>query len=299
MWLEDPKQSDRIRVRVSKHNGPNILAIDGDVAFEGLRAAQGDEYTYTLVWPAHSNKHATCFQERVETLVAGNTDFALKLYQQLRVSQSGNLFFSPYSISTALAMLYAGAKGDTEAQMAACLNFSLPQKTVHSGFNYLELELHRRAIITGTLPEEETEIEFEVFKLNISNAVWMQQGYPVLSTYLDHLALPKWQYRSNFNLKKILNDLGMTDLFLPQLADLSGINGFGELYAQNVFHEAFVKVNEAGTEAAAATGIPASGTGVPPIPEVVHIDRPFILLVYDQVTQTVIFMGRVIDPGRD
>ena len=55
------------------------------------------------------------------TLVEGNTAFALDLYQQLRQAE-GNLFFSPYSISTALAMTYAGARGNTEVQMADALH---------------------------------------------------------------------------------------------------------------------------------------------------------------------------------
>ena len=67
------------------------------------------------------------------TLVEGNTAFALDLYQQLR-QEEGNLFFSPYSISTALAMTYAGARGVTEAQMADALHLLLPQDALHPAF---------------------------------------------------------------------------------------------------------------------------------------------------------------------
>jgi serpin B len=62
-----------------------------------------------------------------QSVVDGNTAFACDLYAQLR-SSPGNLFFSPYSISTALAMTYAGARGSTEAQMAQVLHFGKGQQ---------------------------------------------------------------------------------------------------------------------------------------------------------------------------
>src|SRR5262245_58600353 len=62
----------------------------------------------------------------IQQVVAGNSAFAFELYQQLSTGE-GNLFFSPYSISTALAMTFAGARGQTESQMAQVLHFSLPQ----------------------------------------------------------------------------------------------------------------------------------------------------------------------------
>ena len=65
-----------------------------------------------------------------KTLISGNNAFALDLYAKLR-EQEGNLFFSPYSISTALAMTYAGARGNTENQMAEVLHFDLPQEELH------------------------------------------------------------------------------------------------------------------------------------------------------------------------
>jgi hypothetical protein len=73
----------------------------------------------------------------VRTLVEGNTAFALDLYQQLR-QEEGNLFFSPYSISTALAMTYGGARGKTEAEMAHVLHFDLGQEKLHLAYAALE-----------------------------------------------------------------------------------------------------------------------------------------------------------------
>jgi serpin B len=65
-----------------------------------------------------------------EKLVNGNNEFALDMYASLS-HREGNLFFSPYSISSALAMTYAGARGNTETQMARTLRFTLEQEVLH------------------------------------------------------------------------------------------------------------------------------------------------------------------------
>ncbi len=78
---------------------------------------------------------------RVAALVGGNTAFALDLYQAIQGSD-GNLFISPHSISLALAMAYAGARGDTQRQMAETLHFDLSQEQLHSAFNALDLSLN-------------------------------------------------------------------------------------------------------------------------------------------------------------
>ena len=77
------------------------------------------------------------------TLVDGNNAFAFNLFQVLRQRES-NLFYSPYSISEALAMTYAGARGETEEAMADALNFYLPQDRLHPAFNSLDLQLKHR-----------------------------------------------------------------------------------------------------------------------------------------------------------
>ena len=80
---------------------------------------------------------STVQSAQTKSLVEGNTAFALDLYGQLKTSP-GNLFFSPYSISTCLAMTYAGARGDTERQMAQVFHFSHDQAEVHSSFGALQ-----------------------------------------------------------------------------------------------------------------------------------------------------------------
>ena len=118
-------------------------------------------------------------QSDLAALVDGNSDFAFDLYRNLGASD-GNLFFSPYSISLALAMTYAGARGETESQMAETLGFRLPQDSLHPAFNALDIELASRA-------EARSEIE-KGFELNIANAVWGQEGYNFRTQFLDLLA---------------------------------------------------------------------------------------------------------------
>ena len=76
----------------------------------------------------------------LQTLVADNNAFAWGLYQKLS-SGNGNVFFSPYSLSLALAMAYVGANGETQKEMATALHFSLPTDRLNEAFDRLALEL--------------------------------------------------------------------------------------------------------------------------------------------------------------
>jgi len=69
----------------------------------------------------------------LKALVDGNNQFAIELYKAVAAKQTGNLLISPYSISSALAMTYAGARGETATQMAKTLHFTLPPRAVASG----------------------------------------------------------------------------------------------------------------------------------------------------------------------
>ena len=118
---------------------------------------------------------------QLSALVAGNSTFAFNLYQQLVKNSTGNVFYSSYSISTALAMTYAGAAGDTEKQMSTALHFTLPQTQLHPAFNELALQLASRGQgATGTNGKS--------FSLNIVNALWGQQDYNIQSAFLNVLA---------------------------------------------------------------------------------------------------------------
>lgn len=119
-------------------------------------------------------------QEDMDTLVDGNTAFALDLYQELR-QEEGNLFYSPYSISVALSMTYGGARGDTAEQMASVMHYDLGQEGTHPAFNALDQALASRS---------QTPVEDgDPFQLNIVNAIWGRPGYAFEPAYLDLLAL--------------------------------------------------------------------------------------------------------------
>lgn len=110
---------------------------------------------------------------RAVTLAAANNEFALELYQRLRLHE-GNLVLSPYSISTALAMTYAGARGRTEQEMAQVLHFTLGQQNLHEAFQEL------RAHVEGNRRSEELQ-------LYTANSLWRQEGYRFLDLYLQLL----------------------------------------------------------------------------------------------------------------
>ncbi|HUI89892.1 MAG TPA: serpin family protein [Anaerolineales bacterium] len=118
-------------------------------------------------------------QDDLASLVTGNNTFALNLYEALR-SQDGNLVFSPYSISLAMAMTYAGARGETESQMAQTMQFSLSQDTLHPAFNALDLALASEGKAQGDRGQP--------MQLNIADAVWTEQTYAFQQAYLDLIA---------------------------------------------------------------------------------------------------------------
>ena len=105
------------------------------------------------------------------TAVKGNTAFAWNLYAQLK-AEEGNLFYSPYSISTALAMTYAGARGKTAEQMADVLHFSLGQETLHPAF--LSLTEHFEEITSSGK-----------VSLNLANSMWVDYTVKLLERFRE------------------------------------------------------------------------------------------------------------------
>ena len=378
----------------------------------------------------------------ITALVEGNSAFAFDLYQALR-TKDGNLFYSPQSISMALAMTYAGARGETTQQMADTMHFTLSQTELHPAFNSLDIELAKRG--QGAKGKDG-----EGFRLNTVNAIWGQKDYKFLTAYLDVLAenygaglrildfisnteksritindwvsdqtegrikdlipqgaineltrlvltnaiyfnaawqhpfntamttdgqfhlldgnqvkspmmkqtethayakgegyqsvellydggeismiillpeagkfeafekglnaqqiatitkslqkarvtltMPRFEFDSDFSLKGTLAGMGMPVAFTEN-ADFSGMTGKRELMISDVIHKAFVSLDEAGTEAAAATAVIVGVTSAPVEPPVqVTVDRPFIFLIRDIGTGTILFVGRVLNP---
>ena len=109
------------------------------------------------------------------------------------------------------------------------------------------------------------------------------------------LTMPKFKVESQFGLKDTLSAMGMPAAF--DGADFSGMDGKKDLAVSDVVHKAYVSVDENGTEAAAATGVIMSLTAVQAEPIQVTIDHPFIFFIRDIQTGTVLFIGRVMNPG--
>lgn len=394
-----------------------------------------------LVVKAEGKKRAP--EGDVKAVVAGNSEFVLDLYAKLKDDPKirgagGNLFFSPYSISTALAMTWAGARGETEKQMAEVLHFTLPQNRLHPAFGALENRLNAAGKKGG-------------YELNVASALWGQRGYDFLQEFLeltrknygaglrdvdfakktektrrtinawvekqtkdkikelikpgvldsltrlvltnaiyfkgdwaiqfdkkdtrdapftvtpgqkvkvpmmylkadfkywadsrlqvlelpyksdelgmvvllprkiDGLAeleksltsknleqwlaklqkqevvvyLPRFKLLSEFSMAELLGAMGMKDAFSAE-ADFSAMTGKKELFISAVLHKAFVKVNEEGTEAAAATGVAMRLTAVRRTP-VFRADHPFVFMIKDNRSGSILFMGRVTNPGQ-
>ena len=111
------------------------------------------------------------------------------------------------------------------------------------------------------------------------------------------LTLPKFEFVSEFRLNDALAALGMAVAFGGE-ADFSGMIGGRDLFISPVIHKAFVSVDEAGTEATAATAVVMREmAAAPEEPIEVTVDRPFIFAIRDIPTDAILFVGRVVDPS--
>jgi serpin B len=148
---------------------PYVLAalVVGSVVLLGT-SEQG------ILEPQSGSEGSAVYSAVRSELVEANTAFAVDLYHALSKAD-GNLFFSPHSVSAALAMTYAGARGETEHQMRDTLRFTLPQRVLHPAFHALDTDLTQKVR------------DVEGVRLNIANALWGQDGHPFLPSFLDLL----------------------------------------------------------------------------------------------------------------
>jgi serpin B len=176
-----------------------LVPLLGLLAGLGIASAcGGDDEVALLVAQSDvpRNEDPPVAAAELSPLVEGNTAFATALYGVLR-EQEGNLFFSPYSISVALAMTYAGASGTTAPEMAQTLHFDLPPDRLHPAFNRLDLELEARSQMD--LPDDAGE----PFELSIANAIWAERTYDFLDAFLETLAV---NYGAGARLVDFIND---------------------------------------------------------------------------------------------
>jgi serpin B len=372
-------------------------------------------------------------------VVSGNNAFALDLYGRLR-DKEGNLFYSPYSISSALAMTYAGARGETAKQMARVLHFSLEPRRLHPAFAALSRQLNGSGKLrsyqlhvaqslwgdTGLLVHQDfqeliqanydarlRQVDFQrqpdearrqinqwveertndkikdllhqgdidsMTRMVLVNAIYFKapwqepfhesatqkdavfhsagkklkaalmrqtehyryaegEGYQALELPYkggelsmvvllprenDGLAkveksltartldgvlgklqrrrvaveLPRFRFEARFELAKQLEAMGMPLAFGTH-ADFSGISTAQKLFLSQVIHQAYVDVNENGTEAAAATAAIAKLAAElePQTPVTFRADHPFLFLLREQRTGTILFLGRLTEPA--
>jgi serpin B len=113
-----------------------------------------------------------------------------------------------------------------------------------------------------------------------------------------HVFLPRFRLSSQFSLRDLLTAMGMKRAFNPDLADFSGMSTHEQLYLSAVIHKAFVDVNEEGTEAAAATGVAVAVRAAMVLsePAVFRADHPFLFLIRDRKSGSILFLGRVVNP---
>ena len=419
-----------------------LICLVGCSAIAGL-VPEGSE-SQVLVSELPRADVSDAMGDDLNQLAAANRTFTLDLYHQLE-TMDGNLFYSPYSISSALAMTYAGAEGKTAEEMAAVFHFLMEEDRLHPAFNALDQYLE------GLAKQEIPDDMGEVFQLTIANAIWGQKDFHFESDFLDTLAtnygaglrlldyiqapeesrvtindwvsdqteerirdlipqgainsdtrlvlsnaiyfkatwlesfeesltedkifhgldgeefitpmmslgsdasfpyyqgdgfqavdlpylggqvsmlvivpdegkfsdfevnlnseildetignlayqpmylnFPKFEFETEISLATILAKMGMPSAFIDG-ADFSGMTGTKDLFISDVFHKAFVSVDEKGTEAAAATAVVMSLTSAPENPLHLEVDRPFLFLIRDIQTNSILFMGRVVEP---
>ena len=113
-----------------------------------------------------------------------------------------------------------------------------------------------------------------------------------------HLSLPKFKMDLQLELRSTLSQMGMPLAFSPDGADFSGMTGSRDLYISKVIHQAFVNVDEKGTEAAAATAVVMEMTAIrnPAEPKIFNANHPFIFLIKDNTTGSILFMGKIMKP---
>jgi len=178
--------------------GTKITLIEEAGSYSLVRSADGVE---AYVAADALSKVGGEVNPDLSALAKGNNQFAFDLYGRLR-TEPGNLFFSPNSISTALAMTYAGAKADTESQMADALHYDLAPDRLHPAFSTLVERLHGR-----------TKKGIEI---KVANRLWGQTGYEFLPAYIQ---VTKQQYRA---------ELGQVDFVQQTEAARQAINTWVE-----------------------------------------------------------------------
>ena len=175
----DPAGAIKRVVRSSLLGRLSAVAL-GLIACSGARGSNQD---YGVVQSSISRDTSPkVASSDLQPLVSGNTTFAFDLYHQIAADNAtDNLFYSPYSVSIALAMTYAGAGSSTATQMATALDFQLPASALNPAFDALDLQLASRA-------QGQAGDDGQPFKLNVVDALWADKTFTFQKPFLDTLA---------------------------------------------------------------------------------------------------------------
>ena len=370
--------------------------------------------------------------QTVAEVVGGNNKFAFDLYSQLAKNNEKNVFFSPWSIYTALAMTYEGARGRTAEEMESVLHLPEDDDVRRPSFAWIHNRLNENeeyelesanalwaqeghsfldsyfGIIENYYGGEIANLDFEngaeearkaindwvsektggrieelieegmltpLTRLVLTNAIyfkgewakqfdedatrpenfWVGPGrtveVPMMSltgefnyteteefealempyeggdlsmlillpktrfglsdlekdigpSLLNEIRgglreqtvdvyMPRFELRTDYELSDALKEMGMASAFSGGIADFSGMDGTRDLFMDLVAHQAFVRVDEGGTEATAATGVVV----ILGIHKTFRADHPFLFIIQQTETGNILFMGRVIDPS--
>ena len=143
------------------------------------------------------------------------------------------------------------------------------------------------------LPDEPGGLSSAIASLSDDNyTAWLNQ----MNERETDVSFPRFKYGFKKKLKDVLTDMGMGIAF-TDAADLSNITDMYDLLINDVTHQTFIETNEEGTEAAAATVVDIGVTSMPPAALVFKMDHPFIYIIRESTTNSIIFMGRVADPS--
>jgi len=147
-----------------------------------------------------------------------------------------------------------------------------------------------RLTMTVLLPDSGKFVSAE----NSLSAATLSQLFSALQPETLQVSLPKFKFTfGTVSLKAPFKALGMIDAFEP-VADFSGIDGAQDLWVGDIYHKAFISVDEKGTEAAAATAVVLKWKSLPPV---FIVNRPFIFVIRDKETGVILFIGRILNPN--
>jgi len=197
---------------------------------------------------------------------------------------------------------------DEDFHVSAAQATKAPLMHLEQGFNYLDGGTFQALEI----PYKSGELSMVVFLPNTVDGLQaMEQAMTASNTTqwmtrLRHaskviLTMPKFKMTQQFGLSSTLATMGMPLAFDEHAADFTGMTEKRELYISAVIHKAYIDVNEEGTEAAAATGVVISralAAQRPQPPIVFRADHPFVFLIRDNRSGSILFMGRVTDPTK-